>query len=75
MTLQKHYYTYTLVDLVTKEPVGWNSVVAGTEEQAIEQALIYFDSNWDENTDYIIDESSFVKQTDDEMEKLMWYTA
>ena len=75
MTLQKHYYTYTLVDLVTKKPVGWNSVVAGSEEQAIEQALIYFDSNWDENTDYIIDESSFVKQTDDEMEKLMWYTS
>jgi hypothetical protein len=72
MTNPKHYFTFTLVDKVTKEPVGWNSEVAETEEQAIKYALNRLSSP---DADYMVDESSFKKQTDDEMEKLMWYTS
>jgi 20S proteasome alpha/beta subunit len=71
----KHYFTYSFINKDTKEYVGWNSEVAETVDEAIEQALHRYDNNWDENTDYIVDEASFTKQTDDEMEKLMWYSS
>jgi len=72
MTSPKFYFTFSLIDKVTKEPVGWNSEVASTEEQAIEQALNRLSCP---DSDYMVDESSFIKQTDEEMEKLMIYTA
>jgi hypothetical protein len=72
MTSPKFYFTFSLIDKVTKEPVGWNSEVASTEEQAIKQALNRLSCP---DSDYMVDESSFIKQTDEEMEKLMIYTA
>jgi transposase len=75
MTLQKHYYTYSFVSLETGEYVGWNSEVASTEDEAIDQAVARYLDNADETTDYRIDLSSFVKQTDEEMNALMNYTS
>jgi hypothetical protein len=75
MTTQKHYYTYSFVSLETGEYVGWNSEVASTEDEAIDQAVARYLDNADETTDYRIDLSSFVRQTDEEMNALMNYTS
>ena len=75
MTLQKHYYTYSLISLETGDPVGWNSEVATSEDEAIDQAVARYLDNADETTDYRIDLSSFVKQTDEEMNALVNYTS
>jgi transposase len=75
MTLQKHYYTYSFVSLQTGEYVGWNSEVASSEDEAIDQAVARYLDNADETTDYRIDLSSFVKQTDEEMNALVNYTS
>ena len=72
MTNQKFYFTFSLIDKVTKEVVGWNSELAINVDQAIEFALDRFN---DPDADYMVDESSFRGQTDEEMEKLMIYTA
>ena len=72
MTNQKFYFTFSLIDKVTKEVVGWNSELATNVDQAIEFALDRFS---DPELDYMVDESSFQGQTDEEMEKLMIYTA
>lgn len=72
MTNPKHYFTFSLINKQTKKYEGWNSEVAATKEEAIEKALNRFN---DPEDSYMVDESSFKKQTDDEMEKLMWYTS
>ena len=72
MTNQKFYFTFSLIDKVTKEVVGWNSELASDVDQAIEFALDRFS---DPELDYMVDESSFQGQTDEEMEKLMIYTS
>ena len=72
MTNQKFYFTFSLIDKVTKEVVGWNSELATNVDQAIEFALDRFS---DPELDYMVDESSFQGQTDEEMEKLMIYTS
>ena len=74
MTIQKHYYTYSFVSLQTGEYVGWNSEVATSEDETIDQAVARYLDNADETTDYRIDLSLFVKQTDEEMNVLMNYT-
>jgi hypothetical protein len=75
MTIQKHYYTYSFISLETGDPVGWNSEVASSEHEAIEQAIDRYLNEADENTDYKIDIFSFRKQTDEEMNALINYTA
>lgn len=75
MTSPKYYYTYSFVSLETGEYVGWNSEVASTEDEAIDQAIARYLDDADETTDYRIDLSSFVKQTDEEMDALMNYTS
>ena len=72
MSNEKFYFTFSLIDKVTKEVVGWNSELATNVDQAIEFALDRFS---DPELDYMVDESSFQGQTDEEMEKLMIYTA
>ena len=69
---QKFYFTFSLIDKVTKEVVGWNSELARHVDEAIGLALERFN---DPDADYMVDESSFQGQTDEEMEKLMIYTA
>lgn len=72
MSNEKFYFTFSLIDKVTKEVVGWNSELASHVDEAIEKALDRFS---DPDADYMVDESSFKGQTDEEMEKLMIYTA
>ena len=72
MSNEKFYFTFSLIDKVTKEVVGWNSELASNVDQAIEFALDRFN---DPAADYMVDESSFQGQTDEEMEKLMIYTS
>ena len=72
MTLQKHYYTFSLVSKEDNSYMGWNSEVASTKEQAIAQAQARLD---DPDSDYKVDETSFKQQTDEEMVKMMWYTS
>lgn len=70
MTSPKHYFTFNFVDK-NGWPVGWNHEVASTEEEAIELAHARWDGEM-ENT--FVDESSFRKQTDEQMESLMRLT-
>ena len=72
MTDQKFYFTFSLIDKVTKEVVGWNSELASNVDEAIGFAMLRFN---DPDADYMVDESSFQGQTDEEMEKLMIYTS
>ena len=72
MSNEKFYFTFSLIDKVTKEVVGWNSELASNVDQAIGLALERFN---DPDADYMVDESSFQGQTDEEMEKLMIYTS
>ena len=69
---QKFYFTFSLIDKVTKEVVGWNSELASNVDEAIGFAMLRFN---DPDADYMVDESSFQGQTDEEMEKLMIYTS
>jgi hypothetical protein len=71
MTNQKFYFTFSLINKTTKEYEGWNSEIASTKEEAIDKALERFN---DPNDSYMVDESSFRKQTDNEMTSLMWAT-
>ena len=75
MTNPKYYYTYSFVSLETGEYVGWNSEVASTEDEAIDQAIARYLDNADESTDYRIDVNSFQRQTDEEMYALMNFTS
>jgi len=72
MSNEKFYFTFSLIDKVTKEVVGWNSELASNVDEAIGFAMLRFN---DPDADYMVDESSFQGQTDEEMEKLMIYTS
>ena len=64
MTNPKHYFTYNFIN------GGWNTEVASTEEQAIEQAQ----ERWADSPELIVDENSFQKQSSDEMFELLNFT-
>ena len=70
MTTQNHYYTYCFISKQDGSYAGWNSEIASSKEEAIRKAL----QRSHEEDDYKVDVNSFTKQTDDEMEKLMYYT-
>ena len=55
MTDQKFYFTFSLIDKVTKEVVGWNSELASNVDQAIEFAL-------DTHVPYVLDPNTWPHQ-------------
>ena len=66
MALERHYYTYSFINSETGKEVGWNTEVASSEKEAIDQALARYRDEADETTDYEVDVNSFVRKTDHE---------